>query len=99
MTTEPQPVDTLRKDYRTALLRFLPQHDEAALVTGYSLGRRALDGEVSVLDIVRVHHQVLAELLASEPPDARHSLIEAAADFMTEVLAATHMTQRSITDH
>lgn len=96
--TDSSASDYLRRDYRTAFLRFLPQHDEAALVTAYSIGRAAVEGRTHLLDIVRVHHAVLAELIAGEPADTHPALIEAAADFLSEVLAPMYMAQGSITE-
>lgn len=100
-------LEGFRRDYRVAFLRYLPRREEVALAAGYELGRSALSTGVSALDIVRTHHDVLADVLLSNRPDdgpdslresARH-IVELAADLLSEVLAATDMVQRSLLEH
>lgn len=100
-------LEGFRRDYRVAFLRYLPRREEVALAAGYELGRSALSAGVSALAIVRIHHDVLAEVLLSSRPDdgpdslreaARH-IVELAADFLSEVLAAADMVQRSLLEH
>jgi hypothetical protein len=86
----------LRRNYRTAFLRYLPNRSEPALAAAYQLGRDALTGGVSVLDLVRVHHEVLAGTIATTTPDEVADVIDAAADFLAEVLGTTDMAQRSL---
>jgi len=57
----------LTRDYRTTFLRYLPRHDETALAAAYDLGRRAVATGVSLLDILSIHHTVLAEILHDSP--------------------------------
>jgi hypothetical protein len=54
----------VRRDYRVAFLRFLDHGEESALTTGYELGRRALASGMPLLDLARVHHEVVVEVLA-----------------------------------
>ena len=61
-------LEDLTRDYRAAFLRYLPRRSEAALTSGYELGRRAVVEGVSLLDLVSVHHVVLAEVLDDTPP-------------------------------
>jgi hypothetical protein len=56
-------VDDMQRDYRAAFLRYLPRHDEAALHSGYLIGRNAVANGVSMLELVCVHHDVLLEVL------------------------------------
>lgn len=90
------PVEALRRDYRVAFLRYLPHADESALTTAYDIGRRVLAADLGLLHVVHVHHDVLGELLAEEPPERIDHVVEAAAEFMSEVLAAMHMSQRPL---
>ena len=53
-------LDDLARDYRVAFQRYLPQRSEAALTDGYELGRQAIARGVGLLDLVQVHHAVLA---------------------------------------
>ena len=91
-------VDDLGRDYRAALLRYLPRRAEAAMTSGYELGRRAAGGDVGLLDIVQVHHRVLAELLADRPETDAADLVEAAGAFLCEVLSTFDMAHRALHD-
>ena len=87
------PEDLLR-DYRAAFLRHLARREESALLSGYEIGRSALAGGLSLLDVVRVHHDVLIEVLRAEPSDEVALVAGAASDFLLEVLASYDMAQR-----
>jgi hypothetical protein len=90
MTT---PAD-LRRSYRAAFLRYLARGEEAALVAGYELGRSALASGLSLLEVVRVHHEVLTEVLAGSPPAEVPVVADAASGFLYEVLASYEMAGR-----
>jgi hypothetical protein len=83
-------------DYRVAFQRYLPQRSEAALTDGYDLGRRAIVQGVSLLELVQVHHLVLAEVLHDSPRDEVGRITAAASDFLLEVLATFDMTHRRL---
>jgi Phosphoserine phosphatase RsbU, N-terminal domain len=87
-------VGDLARDYRAAFLRHLARRDESGLHAGYELGRSALGGDVSLLDLVRVHHDVLVLVLRDTPADEVPSVAEAASDFLLEVLASYDMSRR-----
>ena len=57
--------ESLLRDYRAAFLRYLSRQEESALTAGYQLGRGALVGQRSLLEVVPVHHDVLVEVLSS----------------------------------
>lgn len=84
----------LLRDYRAAFLRYLSRHEESALTTGYQLGRAALAAERSLLDVVRVHHEVLIEVLDQSPADEVPEVARAASAFLIEVLASYDMARR-----
>ena len=84
----------LTRDYRTAFQRYLPQRSEAALTSGYEIGRRAVDDGVSLLDLVGVHHVVLAEILDDPPSDGTAAVTRAASEFLLEVLSTFDMAHR-----
>ena len=85
----------LERDYRAAFLRYLPRRDEAALHTGYELGRRAMTNGLSILDLAQVHHKVFLEVLRDTKPEDLAQVANAASEFYIEVLATYDMTQRS----
>jgi len=89
-------LDDLTRDYRVAFLRYLPRREEAALSRGYELGRTAVTDGVSILELARIHHDVLLEALRETPPEELTQVATAASEFFLEVLATVDMTQRSL---
>lgn len=89
-------VGDLTLDYRAAFQRYLPQRSEAALTLGYELGRQAIVRRVSLLDLVHVHHLVLAEVLEDSREEDVRRVMSAAAEFLLEVLSTFDMAQRSL---
>ena len=88
------PYEGLARDYRAAFLRHLARREESSLHTGYELGRAALAARSSLLDVVRVHHELLVELLRESPPDEGPLIAGAASEFLLEVLASYDMAAR-----
>ena len=86
--------EDLTRDYRAAFLRYLPGRARTALTLGYELGRRAVVDGVSLLDVVQVHHTVLAEVLVDTPAEDTPALSSAAAAFLVEVLSTFDMAHR-----
>jgi hypothetical protein len=91
-------LDDLTRDYRVAFLRYLPRREEAALSQGYELGRTAVTDGVSILELARIHHEVLLEALRETPAEDLTQFAAAASEFFLEVLATADMTQRSLLD-
>jgi hypothetical protein len=86
--------DDAARDYRAAFLRFLGRHEDVTRHAGYELGRAALASELSLLTLVRVHHDVLIDVLRDTPADEVSQVAGAASDFLLEVLASYDMVQR-----
>ena len=91
--------EDLVRDYRTTFLRYLPRREESAMHAGYELGRTALASGRSLLDLVRVHHDVLIEVLRDSPAEEASLLARAASEFLTEVLASYAMAQPETPPH
>ncbi len=89
-------LDDLARDYRVAFQRYLPQRSEAALTDGYELGRQAIARGVGLLDLVQVHHAVLAEVLEDTPDAEVRDTTALACDFLLEVLATFDMSHRRL---
>ena len=87
-------LEALTRDYRTAFLRYLPRREEAALTRGYELGRGAVTAGVSILDLTRIHHEILLDVLRDTRPE--EFIKVASAEFLLEVLATYDMTQRRL---
>jgi S-adenosylmethionine:diacylglycerol 3-amino-3-carboxypropyl transferase len=88
--------EDVARDYRAAFLRYLPRRDEAALHSGYELGRLAVVDQVSVLDLVEVHHQILIEVLHETASGDVPAVASAASEFLIEVLATYDMSHRRL---
>jgi hypothetical protein len=87
-------LEALARDYRVAFLRYLPRREESALASGYELGRSAVVAGVSLLDLARIHHEVLFEVLRDTRQDEIGDVAAAASEFFLEVLATYEMAQR-----
>ena len=94
--TAPDPAvsrERLQRDYRPAFLRYLSRRDEPARHAGYVIGRAAVAGGQSMLDVVAAHHVTLLEVLPeARDPDEVLAMSTAASEFLTEVLACFSMT-------
>jgi hypothetical protein len=86
----------LTRDYRAAFLRYLPRREEAALHTGYELGRSAVSDGLSILDLAQIHHEVFLEVLVDTPSEDLARVATAASEFFLEVLATYDMAQRRL---
>jgi hypothetical protein len=87
-------LDAASRDYRAAFLRYLPRRDEAALHSAYELGRRAVADGVSLLELVRIHHEVLLDVLTDSRPEELPDVATSASQFLVEALAVHEMAQR-----
>jgi hypothetical protein len=90
--------EALARDYRVAFLRYLPRREEAALSSGYELGRAAVADGVSVLELAKLHHEVFLDVLRDTRTEDIAAVATAASEFFLEVLATYDMTQRAFLD-
>jgi hypothetical protein len=89
-------LEALRRDYRVALLRYLPRGDEAASTVGYEIGRRAMTGGVALLELVRIHQEIVAVVLQDSRTEERVEVARTADQFLLEVLSTYDMTHRGL---
>ena len=89
-------LERLQRNYRTAFLRYLPRRDETALHFGYEIGRAAMAGGLSLLDLAQVHHRILIEVLGTASDQDLDPLVAAASDFLLEALAAYELARRGV---
>lgn len=90
-----QERDQLVDEYTVAFEAYLSDPAEFALVRAYELGRRALAGQLGVLDIATVHSRAIAGALersAAEGGSAR--LLDASERFFFEALSPFEMAHR-----
>jgi hypothetical protein len=91
--------DRFRRDYAPVFLQYLSERGEGGLRTAYELGRRAMLEELSMLDLVQIHHAVLLDVLKTiKDPEELDGVAEAASEFLVEVLATFEMIQRSFAE-
>ena len=93
------PVARFRRDYVPAFLQYLSAGGEPGRKRAYELGRRAIGEHLSILDLARIHHSVLLEVLKTHrtPQELEH-IAQAASEFLVEALAVFEMTQRGFTE-
>jgi predicted unusual protein kinase regulating ubiquinone biosynthesis (AarF/ABC1/UbiB family) len=88
--------ERFRRNYAPAFLQFLSQRSEAALAAAYELGRNAMLSELSMLELVQIHHDLLLQALKTSRNDEElENVALAASEFLVEVLATFEMAQRS----
>jgi hypothetical protein len=93
------PLDRFRLDYAPLFLRHLARRDESGLQAAYQLGRRAMQESVGLLDVVRVHNDLLLKVLATvRDLDEVTDLTEAASTLLIDLVAAFEVAQRGFMD-
>jgi hypothetical protein len=91
--------ERFRRDYAPAFLQYLTERGEPGRRAAYELGRRAINAQLSVLDLARIHHAVLLEVLRTHRTAGElEHIAEAASEFMMETLAVFEMTQRGFAE-
>ena len=87
--------ERFRRDYAPAFLQYLSDRGEGGRRSAYELGRRAIREQLSVLDLARIHHATLLEVLKTHrTPQELEQIAQAASEFLVEALAVFEMTQR-----
>lgn len=87
-------LDAFRSGYAAAFRSFLAGGGETGLESAYELGREAVAGELSLLDLAGIHHEVLADCLAGAPTGELERVARAGTDFFQESLSTFEMIQR-----
>jgi ANTAR domain/Phosphoserine phosphatase RsbU, N-terminal domain len=91
--------ERFRRDYAPAFLQYLSERGEPGRRAAYELGRRAIGEQLSVLDLARIHHGMLLDVLKTHrTPDELEQIAEAASEFLVEALAVFEMAQRGFTE-
>ena len=91
--------ERFRRDYAPTFLQYLSEGGEPGRRAAYELGRRAISERLSILDLARIHHTVLLDVLKTHrtPQELEH-IAQAASEFLVEALAVFEMTQRGFTE-
>jgi hypothetical protein len=91
--------ERFRRDYAPAFLQYLSERAEPGLKAAYELGRRAIGERLSVLDLARIHHTMLLDVLKTHRTSHElEHIAEAASEFLVEALAVFEMTQRGFVE-
>lgn len=82
-----------RDQYAAALRSYLESHDQAALSIGYELGRKALQAQISLLDIIEQHVRLVFEIAQDIRIDAPIAL-----EFLLQFLVPLDVATRGFID-
>ncbi len=85
--------DEFHDQYRAALRNYLATRDEDSLAVGHELGRRALQEQISMLDIIENTFWLLDEFSKTEPVDRGTAL-----EFVLQTLAPLDVATRGFID-
>jgi hypothetical protein len=87
--------ERFRRDYEPAFLQYLSDGGERGRRAAYELGRWAISQRLSILDLARIHHSLLLEVLKTHRTSQElEDIARAASEFLVEALAVFEMTQR-----
>jgi len=95
MSTESTKAALFETRYRNALTAYVQQEMEDALMEAFELGRKALAEGQGLLDLVAIHHTLLASLIEQSSNGAdiqRH--VARAGEFLTQAAAPFEMAHR-----
>jgi ANTAR domain-containing protein/phosphoserine phosphatase RsbU-like protein len=91
--------ERFRRDYVPAFLQYLSERGERGRRAAYELGRRAIGEQLSVLDLARIHHDMLLDVLKTHRSSQElEHIAQAASEFLVEALAVFEMTQRGFAE-
>jgi signal transduction histidine kinase len=93
------PNGHLSQEYLTALKKYLAHGNERALHQAYELGRRTIADGLGVIDMAKIHEDVLLTLLPrSSTPQESLKMAKTAGAFLTESLSPFEITHRGFRD-
>lgn len=93
-----QETASLTEKYARYLEIHLAEPSETVLHHAYELGRQAVSGGISVLDMAIMHHNSLRKILDRQSPEAHPAAIDKAAVFFSESLSPFEMLLRRYRD-
>jgi signal transduction histidine kinase len=91
--------ENFEEEYRSALRSYEAERGELALGRAYELGRRALEEQLSVVDLASLHHQAVIELMGgAEGEQRKEELLRVSAEFLAECVSPYEMAHRGFQD-
>ena len=92
-------LETFDEEYRSALQGYAAKGGELALGRAYELGRRALDQQLSVVDLASLHHRAMMDLIrAAKDEPQKEALLQSSAEFLSECVSPYEMAHRGFQD-
>ena len=67
-------------------------------MAGYDIGRSAVTRGIGLLELVRIHEEIVVLVLEDSRPEQHLEVARTAGEFLLEVLAAFDMTHRGLLD-
>lgn len=90
-----RPAADFQRRFRAALSAFADHPGELGLRRAYELGRRALEGGKSLIEVATLHQEAVADLIAESKDPVRSALIlRNASEFLRETLSPYEMGHR-----
>ena len=92
-------LENFEGEYRSALREYAAGGGEVALGQAYELGRRALEEQLSVVELASLHHHALIDLVrATEDKQQKEGLLRISAEFLAECVSPYEMAHRGFQD-
>jgi signal transduction histidine kinase len=91
--------EEFENEYHSSLCEYASEGGEPALRLAYELGRRALAGRKSLVEMASLHHQALIALVrGAKSEKRREELLKAGAEFLAECLSPYEMAHLGFQD-
>jgi len=91
--------ENFEEEYRSALSGYAGEGGELALGRAYELGRRALEEQLSVVELASLHHHAVIELLrTAETEPQKEGLLRSSSEFLAECVSPYEMAHRGFQD-
>jgi signal transduction histidine kinase len=92
-------LENFEEEYRSALGGYAAGGGELALGRAYELGRRALEDQVSVVELTSLHHQAVIDLVrTAETEQPQEELLRISSEFLAECVSPYEMAHRGFQD-
>jgi len=88
-------LENFEEEYRSALRAYASGEGELALGRAYELGRRALEEQLSVVELASLHHHAIIDLVRTmEDEQQKEELLRFSAEFLAECVSPYEMAHR-----
>lgn len=92
-------LENFEKEYRSGLNRYAADGGEAGLGSAYELGRRALEQQLSMVELASLHHRAAIDLMrTAENETQKENLLRVSAEFLAECVSPYEMAHRGFQD-